>query len=190
MILVYLQLLSHTGSHLLAVASQHHGLFHTQLLQLQDGIGTVGLHLIVNDDMTSIGAIDGYMDDGTMITMFAVVPLSTHQIHHLRITHNDHLLTHLGADALTRDLLHIAHNTSVGSFFWEGIAQGGTNRMRGGMLHMGRQMQQLVFAADVRMHSLNGKATLSQCACLVKYHGVDLRQNIQVVGTFHQDTLS
>ena len=54
--------LRHVVGHFLPVASEHDGLLHTKRLELGDSLSTVGLDLIVDDDMTRILPIDGYVN--------------------------------------------------------------------------------------------------------------------------------
>ena len=103
-----------------------------------DGIGTVGLDLVVDHDMTGILTIDGYVDDSSH--MVAVVPLGTNGIHHLRVSYAYYFLTHFGTDTVTGNLLHIRDLTTVCRLVREGVAQGGTDGVGGEVLHMGCQV--------------------------------------------------
>ena len=69
------------------------------------------------------------MDDGAH--MVAVVPFHTYGVHHLRITHADDGIAYLRTDAMTCDLLDIAHLTAIGGLIREGVAQGGSDGMGG-----------------------------------------------------------
>ena len=122
--------------------------------------------------------------------MIAVVPFGAHHVHHLRVAHANHLVAHLGTDTLAGNLLHIGHLTAIGTLAGEGIAQGCTNGMGGGVLHMSSQVQQLILAAHLRVYGHHRETAMGQCACLVEHHGIDLRQDIQIVGTLHQHALS
>ena len=94
MILINAEGLGHMLGHLTTVARQHHRLPHTEGLQGGDGLSTVRLDLIVDDDMSGIRPVDGHMDHRTravlIVALRTVVPLGTHGIHHLRVAHIDH----------------------------------------------------------------------------------------------------
>ena len=106
MIFVEGKLLSHVTPYFFTVTCQHNCFLDTQLLELGDGIDTVVLDLVVDDDVSCIFPVDGYMYDGTH--MMAVMPLGSDGIHHLRITYTDDVVAHLGTDTMTCNLLHIA----------------------------------------------------------------------------------
>ena len=74
------------------------------------------------------------MNDGAK--MVAVVPMGAYGIHHLRIAHTDDIGAYLRTDTVTCYLLDIAHLTAIGSFIWEGIAQGSAYGVGGEMLYM------------------------------------------------------
>ena len=97
-------------------------------MQAQNGLSTIGLDFIVDNDMTRIHAIDSYMDDGTHV--MTVVPTSANTVHHLRITYTYHLIANTGTDAFACHLLDIADLTTVGSLVRKGIAQSCTDGMR------------------------------------------------------------
>ena len=109
MILIYLQLSCHSLCHLVAVAREHHRLLHTQLLQLAYSLSAVRLCLVADYDMSCIAVVYSHMYYGALIAMLTLMPLGTNHLHHLRVTHTDHLVAHLSADALACYLFHIAH---------------------------------------------------------------------------------
>ncbi len=106
MICIDAYLLCHPTGYFLTVTGQHHRLHDTQRLQTFDGLLTVRLHLVVDDNMTGIDTIDVHMDDGTVIIVTAV-PLRTNSIHHLGITHADGLTAYLGTNTLAGQLFHV-----------------------------------------------------------------------------------
>ena len=114
------------------------------------------------------------------------MPFGTHGIHHLRITHTDHLLSHLGTNALTSQLFHIAHLATIGCLIGEGVAQGSTNGMSREMFHMGSHVQDM---GGIWMYGLYGKTSMRQGSRLVEHHSIYLCQEVQIVGTLHQNTL-
>ena len=75
-------------AHLLTITREHHRLGDTKARQTGYGFSTVVFDLVVDDNVTSIFAIDSHMDDGSH--MMAVVPFRAHCIHHLRISDIDH----------------------------------------------------------------------------------------------------
>ena len=86
---------------------------------------------------------------------------------------------------MTRNLLDIANHTTIRSLIREGIAQGCTYGMSGEMLDMSSEVEQLMFAASVRMDSRHCKRPMSQCASLVEDHRTHLCQHIHIVGALH-----
>ena len=62
--------------------------------------------------------------------------------------------------------------------------------MGGEMFDMGSEVKQLMFVAGVRMNSLNGKLAMRKRACLIEDHSIDLSQDIHIVGTLDEDTLT
>ena len=61
--------------------------------------------------------------------MVTVVPLGADGIHQFGITHSHLALAHLGYDALSGHLAHIAHLAAISSLVGERITQGRTNRV-------------------------------------------------------------
>ena len=125
-------------SYLLAVTRKHNRLLHTQLLKGSDSLSTVGLDLVVDDDMARILAVDGDVDDGAHV--MTVVPFGADAVHHLCVAHANHLITYPRTDAVTGNLLDLRDLTAVGSLIRESIAQGRANGMSGEMLDMGSHM--------------------------------------------------
>ena len=185
MVFVQLQLTSHALCHILTVTCQHYGFLHTQCLQGSNSLFTILFHHIVDEDMSSIFSVNSHMDHGACIAITGV-PLGTHSIHHFRITHTDYLLTHLGSNALARQLFHIAHLAAIGSLIGEGVAQGCTNGVSREVLHMGSHVQDM---GGLRMYGLHGKTSMRQGSRLVEHHGIHLCQKVQIVRSFHQNTL-
>ena len=91
--------------------------------------------------MPRVSAVDGHMNDGTIIALFALVPLSAYQVHHLRIAHSNLTPLDGGLNTLAGNLFHIGHLATIGRFFWEGIAQGGTNGVCSRVFYVSSQMQ-------------------------------------------------
>ena len=185
MVFVQLQLTSHALCHILTVTCQHHGFLHTQCLHGSNSRFTILFHHIVDEDVSRIFSINSHMDNGARIAITGM-PLGSHSIHHLRIAHTDHLLTHLGSNALARQLFHITHLATIGSLIGEGVAQGSTNGMSREVLHMSSHVQDM---GGIRMYSLHGKTSMRQGACLVEHHSIHLCQEVQIVGALHQNTL-
>ena len=188
MILAQTELPCHFPAHFLAVAREHHGLLNTQLVQLPDSLCTVVLHLVVDDDMARILSVDRYMDDGACVV--TVVPFGTHGVHQFRVAHAHQLISHSGTDALSSDLLHVRYLAAIGALLREGIAQGCADGVGGEVLHMGRQMQQLVLVAGIGMDGCHGKLSVGQRARLVEDHCVQPRQRVHVVGALDEDALA
>ena len=138
--------------------------------------------------MTRIRAIDSHMDDSTYVV--AVVPTGTDAVHHLRISHTYHFVANAGTDALASHLLDIGDLTAVGSLVGEGVAQGRTDGMGREVFDMSGQVEQLVFVAGVGMDGLDGKLAMREGARLVEHDGIDLCQDIDIVGTLDQNTLT
>ena len=130
------------------------------------------------------------MYDGSLVAMIALVPFHAYEFHHLCIAYTHQFLAYLGSDALAGNLFNIRNLAAVCTLVGKSITQGGTNGVVGRVLHMGCQVQQLVFAAYLGVYGLNGKAPMRQRAGLVEHDGIYLRQDIQIVGSLHQDTLS
>ena len=133
-------------SHFLTITSKHDGTSDAKLLELGNGLSTVGLDLVVDDDMACIFTIDGYMNDSAGIGMMsmsalrAVVPFCTYVIHHLRVANADHLIPYPGADAMTCFLLNITDYAAIGSLIREGVTQGCANGMGREVFDMGSKM--------------------------------------------------
>ena len=120
-------MLSHTRRHLLAIAGEHDDAFHAQLLQRGDSLGAIGFHLVGDDDMAGILAIDSHMDDGSCTS--AVVPLRPDGVHHLRVAHANQVVAHTGTNALSGHFFHVGHLATIGSFVGERVTQSCTNGM-------------------------------------------------------------
>ena len=174
------QLLGHVFGHLLAVSGQHHRTVHTQCMQGSNRLGTIRFYLVVNHNMARIGTVYGHVDNRTR--MVTVVPLGTDGIHQFGVTYSHLAIAHLGYDALSGHLAHIAHLAAIRSLVGECITQGRTNGMSRKVLHMSRQVQQLVIVDSIRMHGRYGKFAVSERTRLVKHHRTHLRQHIHVVG--------
>ena len=127
MIFRELQLFGHIVSHFLPIARQHNSLGNVQCFQTGNGISTIFLDTVVDDDMSGINTVNGHMDNGTH--MRTVVPLSAYCIHHFRITHTDDMVFHLGTNTMSADFLDIADFTAIRSLIRESVAQSSTNRM-------------------------------------------------------------
>ena len=180
--------LRHVVGHLLAVASKHDSLVDAKGMELGNGLSTIRLDLVVDDDMTSILTIDRHMDNGTDV--MAVVPTSADGVHHLCITHADNLIPYPCTDAVTCNLLNISDLTAVGGLIREGIAQGCADGMGGEMFYMRCEVQQLVFVANIRVNSLNGELAMGKSAGLIENHGIDLSEDIHIVSALDEDTLA
>ena len=128
------------------------------------------------------------MDNGAYVV--AVVPTGANTVHHLRITHTYHFFAYAGTDALASHLLDIADLTTVGSFVREGVAQGCTNGMGREVFDVSSEVEQLVFVAGVGMDGLNGKLAMREGARLVEHDGIDLCQDVEIVGTLDEDALT
>ena len=185
--LVQAQLASHAPGHLAAVAGEHDGLRHALRLQRGNGSSAVALHLVIYNNVSGILAVHSHVDDGALVAMVALMPLRADAVHHLRVAHAHHAATHAGTDALASHLRHVAHHTAVGGLVGEGIAQRGPYGVGAVVLHMGRQVQQLVRAVAVGVYGLHHKLAMGQRARLVEHHGAHAGQHVHVVGTLHQD---
>ena len=96
MVFVNVKLLGHVVCHFLAVACQHDGLPDAQCLELSNGFGTVVFDFIVDDDMSCIDAVDGYVDDSAH--MMAVVPFGANAVHQFRVTYSHPMFFNTGHD--------------------------------------------------------------------------------------------
>ena len=123
--------------------------------------------------MAGIFSIDGDMNDRPNV--FAVMPLHFYGIHHLGVAHANRPILHLGFDALSGYLLHLAQLAAIGSLVREGITQRSPNGMRGVMLHMGGKMQQMPFVTLLGMHRSDSKLAMGQGARLIENHCIHLR---------------
>ena len=141
------ELSSHVLAYLTAIACQHHGLLHAQTLELGDSLCTALLDSIIDDDMTSILSIDGYMDDGSHL--FAIVPLGTDALHHLLVAYANYLAVYLGTDSMTSDFFHISHLAAIRCLVRESLTQGCTYRMGSKMLGVSRQVQEDFFLVGI-----------------------------------------
>jgi hypothetical protein len=84
---------------------------------------------------------------------------------------------------LTSLLADIADLTTVGSLVREGVAQGCTDGMGREVFDVSGEVEQLVFVAGVGMDGLNGKLPMRECARLVEHHGINLCQDVEIIGT-------
>ena len=121
------ELLGDVGSHCLTITREHDDILHAKLPELSYRVGALGFNLVVDDDVTGIFAVDGYMDDGAR--MGAGTPLGTCCFHELRVTNTydvARLLVgtlHQCPNALAGNFLNIAHGATIGGLVGEGIAQ-------------------------------------------------------------------
>ena len=107
-------------------------------MQALDGLSTIRLNLIIDDNVSRINAIDGHMDYCAHVV--TVVPTGANTIHHLCITHTYRLVANAGTDAFAGNLFNIADLTTVGSLIGEGIAKSSTYGVCSEMLDMSSQM--------------------------------------------------
>ena len=182
------QFRGYVSAHFLTVACEHHGLDDSLFLQAVDGFLAVLLDLIVDDDMPGILPVDGDVDDGSYVV--AVVPLGTDGIHHLRVAYTYHVVADACPHAFTSYFFHVCHLAPVGGLVGESIPQGCADRVCGEVLHMGRQVKQLVLVDLLRMYGFDGKLSVGQRSRLVEYDDAELRQDIHIVGTLDEDALS
>ena len=180
--------LRHMVGNFLAIASEHDGLRNAKCLQLNNGLRTVGLDLVVDNNMACILTINRHMDDSTDV--MTVVPLRPNGIHHLRVAHADDFVPYPRTDTMTRNLLDIADMTTIRRLIRKGITQGSANGMGREMLDMSSEMEQLVFVVGVRVYSLNSELSMREGARLVEDHGIDLGKNIHIVGTLDEDSFA
>ncbi len=176
--LVQPQLRSHRLAHSGGVAGEHDGLSYTGGLQVPDGLGSVRLHLVGDDDVTQIGALGGHVDRGAHLV--AGVPGDAELIHQLSIAHPDGYAVHLGLNALARALLHAGHPAPV-QLHAPGLPDGAGNGVVGVGLGQGGQLQQMLFGALVGVDGGDVEHTLCQSAGLVKDHNFRVGQGLQVV---------
>ena len=181
--------LSHIQSHFLTVARKHYGLPDAQFFQLCYGYGTIFLYLVVDDDMTCIRSIDGYVDDSSHIVGTGV-PFGSCSIHHLSVSHAYDFTVNLGSNALASYFFHISGDAAVGGFIRESIPQSCSNRMGGEMFNMGSQMQKLMFILDVGMYGFYGELSMGKCSCLIEDHSIQMCQSLHVVASFYQNTIA
>ena len=91
---------------------------------------------------------------------------------------------------MTGYLLDIGNLTAVGSLIGEGIAQGCADGVRGKVLHMGGEVQELAFIDQIGMHGGYCKLAMGEGARLVEDDGMNLCQHIHIVGPLHKDSLT
>ena len=91
---------------------------------------------------------------------------------------------------MTSYLLNITHLTTIRSLIREGIAQSRTNGVSGEVLNMSCEMEQLMFITSVRMNSLNSKLAMRESARLIEDNGIDLGEDIHIIGTLDEDTFA
>ena len=91
---------------------------------------------------------------------------------------------------MTSNLFDVADLTTIGGFVGESVAQRSTNGMGGEVLHMGSQMQQLVFVEILWVYGSYSELSMSQRSRLVEHDGIDLCQHIHIVRALDQNTLS
>ena len=103
--LIHTYLRCYLGSHLLAVASEHHHLRHSERAERCHGLCAVGLHTVAHHDMPGIHSINSHMYDSA--DMVAVVPLHADALHQLGIAHVHLTAGHHGTGAAPCYLLNI-----------------------------------------------------------------------------------
>ena len=138
--------------------------------------------------MTGILSIDSHMNDGTYV--MAVVPFCPNGIHHLRIAYADRLISHASTNTMTGYLLHLGYLATVGSLFWEGIAEGCADGVSREVFYMGGEVQQLVLIVKIRVDGLDGKLSVGEGTRLVEDGRIDLGQDVHIVGPLDEDTLA
>ena len=104
------------------VAREHHGAADAQLLQLPHRFGAPVLHLVADDYMPGVFAIDSHVDDGAHAV--ALVPPDAQPFHHARVAHTYLTSLYHSLYALAGHLFHLADAAAVGGLLGEGIAQG------------------------------------------------------------------
>ena len=174
--------------HFPPVSGKHDNLPHSKRSKPGNGIPTVFLYLVVDDDMSHIHPVHSYMYDSA--DLIAIVPFGAYAVHHLGISYADHLTVDPGPYTLSGDLLHIRHITAVHRFFRESITQGRPYRVCRIMLHMSGKVQKLFFIKMIRMDGLHLKLSVSKGTCLVKYDRIHFGKSIKIIAAFHQDSIS
>ena len=176
MILFYAQSGSYIVRHFVPVAREHHGAADAQLLQFPHRFGAPVLHLVADDYMPGVFAIDSYVDDGAHAV--ALVPLDAQSLHHARVAHTYLTSLYHCLYTLAGHLFHLADAAAVGGLLGEGIAQGRCYGMGAEMLYVCCHVQQLVPVGLVGMYGHHGKASFGECAGLVEDHTTHLGQPI------------
>ena len=127
------EFLGDVGSYSLTITREHDGIFHAKLPELSYRFGALWFNLVVDDDVTGIFAIDGYVNNGTRVG--AGTPLGTCCFHEFRVT-NAHDVArlfvgtlHQCPNALAGNFLNMAHGTTIGGLVGEGVAQSRTDRV-------------------------------------------------------------
>ena len=125
-----------------------------------------------------------------MSTTWAVVAFGSYSVHHLGIADANDFPFHIRLDTLSGNLLDIGKTATVCRLVRESVTECGTDGVGGEMLHMGGEVQQLVLITGVRMYSLHGKLSVGQCSRLVEDDSLCLGEQIHIVGSLDQDTVS
>ena len=186
MYLVHAQLRRHRVGHLFGVAGKHDGLFHAGLMQRLDGLLRVGLHHVGDNDVSGVLPVHRHVDDGTHAV--TVVIRDAQMLHELAVARRHWMTVHHRRDAVAAELLNVRHTAAV-----DGLAVGAlealTDGMGGGALRQRRILQQLLLVHVAVVHRRDLEHAPGQGAGLVEYHGLYLRQRLQIVGTLDEDTL-
>ncbi len=175
MIFVEPQLPCHRLCYRLTVAGEHHGALHSELLQCPDSLLGVGLHLVGNDDMACIVAVDSHMNHCShdVAAQRAGVHMSPHGFHHPHIAHADLLAVDARLHTFTGHFFDAFHLTVV-MFLRISLAQGRRNGVSGEAFHMGGQVKQLALIEVIGMYGRDSKDALGERARLVEHYGSHL----------------
>ncbi len=185
---IHAQLMGNGGSHIGAVAGQHDGACHSCAMQVGQGLGGIGLHRVSHQNRSQVLAIARHMERGAgklSRLVFHIV-----QVHQLIVTNQGDLTINLGFYTMAAHFIGECDAVAV-----DLSAIGPQHRKRNGMvgvrLRMGGKLQKLLGGdAGVGAHLGHFEGSRGQGARLVEHHCVHLRQSLQVVRAFHQDTLT
>ena len=185
MVFVQTQLVCNGLCHRLGVAGQHDGLADTGVLELPDGLGTVGFDHVGDEQRTGILAVNGHMDHGADL-----VPLGDGEIqlvHQAGVAHGDSFAVHLGGHAVAAQLLHIGDAVLVDLFAVGGLDAEGDGVL-GPAFGEGSGLHQRVFAYPIGgMDAHHLECTLRQGAGLVKDHNTGIGQLFEVGRALDED---
>ena len=172
---------------ILAVAGEHYAAADSLGLDVGNRLSRVVLDLVGDVDVTGILAVHGHVHHSPPSGM-AALPGGTHLIHQAVVANCHPMAVDRGKHAVAGLLGNVSHGAAV-VITGIGIAKRGRDGVRGVVLHMSGQVEELLFGQMRRVDRGDLEDALGERARLVEDNGLRLCQSLEVVRPLHEDAV-